>query len=196
MTHLARLGTLLLLGLAGFLFVRFGTTQASVSLIGLVRGNNAVHWASLNPRLGNPNECASCHADVDLEWSRSAHSGQACESCHGAGDRHIAYGAVMGPMKELCTTCHQKIPGRPASMPQVSLIEHYPQQDCMNCHDPHAPAAAFPKIPHSVIGRQDCLACHGVKDIAPLPPNHANRPVELCLGCHKPGDQVAALEGP
>jgi hypothetical protein len=55
----------------------------------------------------------------------------------------------------------------------------------MTCHDPHSPAAAFPLIPHVVAGREDCLACHGVREIADLPPNHADRPVELCLGCHK-----------
>jgi hypothetical protein len=186
MKHLTRAGALLLLAVGAFMFLRLATSQASVPLIGLVREDNALHWASLQPRLGSAEACAKCHADVDMEWSRSAHSGQTCEACHGAGDRHMAYGGVMGPMKELCTTCHEQIPGRPSYFPTIVRQDHFPLQDCTNCHDPHAPAAAFPKIPHNVAGREDCRACHGVKGIADLPPNHANRPVELCLGCHKP----------
>jgi hypothetical protein len=186
MKHLARAGSLLLLVAGGFMFMRFATSQASVPLIGLVREDNAVQWASLQPRLGNPTQCVKCHGDIDMQWSRSAHAGQTCEACHGPADRHMEFGAIAGPANELCTTCHEKIPGRPASFPQIERLDHYPVQACTSCHDPHSPAAAFPKIPHNVQGREDCLACHGVRGIANLPPNHANRPVELCLGCHKP----------
>jgi hypothetical protein len=180
---------LLLLVVGAALSVRTATSQVSISLIGLVREDNAAHWASLQPRLGDATQCEKCHADVNMLWSRSAHSNQACEACHGAGDRHIAYGAIMDPMKELCTTCHEKIPGRPVTLAQITKLDHFPLQACTTCHDPHAPAAVFPDIPHNVEGRQDCLACHGVPGIAAFPPNHANRPVELCLGCHKVGDK-------
>jgi hypothetical protein len=187
-SHLSRAGVLLLLVVGAALTVRAVTGQVSIPLIGLVRADNAAHWASLEPRLSNSALCAKCHSDIDMQWSKSAHAGQACESCHGAGDRHMAYGAIMDPAKELCVTCHEKIPGRPPTFPQIVKLDHYPLQACTSCHDPHSPAAAFPMIPHNVEGRQDCLACHGVKGIADIPPNHANRPVELCLGCHKPGD--------
>jgi len=188
-THLARAGLLLLLVVGAAFSVRAVTSQVSIPLIGLVRADNAVHWATLQPRLGNATQCSKCHSDVDLQWSRSAHSAQTCEACHGAGDRHIAYGAIMDPAKELCTTCHEKIPGRPASFAQIVALDHFPLQACTTCHDPHAPAAVFPSIPHNIEGRQDCLACHGVKGIADFPPNHAGRPVELCLGCHRRGDR-------
>ena len=170
------------------MFVRFAVSQASVPAIGLVRENNAVHWASLEPRLGSSTECAQCHGDIDMLWSRSAHSVQTCEACHGAGDRHKELGAILGPAHELCTTCHEAIVGRPAYFNTISRLDHFPLQACTTCHDPHSPAAAFPKIPHIVEGREDCRACHGVKGIAELPPNHESRPVELCLGCHKPGE--------
>jgi hypothetical protein len=189
MKHLARAGALLALAVGAFMFLRLATSQASVPLIGLVRSDNAMHWASLEPRLGTATQCVKCHSDVDMLWSRSAHSGQTCEACHGAGDRHMAYGAMAEPAHELCITCHEQIAGRPAYFPQISRLDHYPQQACTNCHDPHSPAAAFPKIPHNVQGREDCLACHGVPNIAGIPPNHANRSVEMCVGCHKPGER-------
>ena len=189
MSHLTRAGLLLLLVVGAALSVRTVTSQVSIPLIGLVREDNAARWASLQPRLGDAAQCAKCHSDVDMVWSRSAHSAQTCEACHGAGDRHIAYGAIMDPAKELCNTCHEQIPGRPAFFAQIAKLDHFPLQACTTCHDPHAPAAVFPSIPHNVAGREDCLACHGVKGIAEIPPNHANRPVELCVGCHKLEDR-------
>lgn len=188
MSHLTRAATLLVLVAAGFGLVRCATEQLSVPAIGLVRSDNAAHWASLEPRLGNPAQCSRCHEAVDMMWSRSAHAGQTCEACHGAGDRHIEFGAIVPPVRELCTTCHENITGKPASFSVIDRVEHFPLQDCAACHDPHSPAAAFPEIPHNVTGRQDCLACHGVTNIASLPPNHLERPVELCLGCHKRGE--------
>jgi hypothetical protein len=191
MTHLTRAGILVLMAVGAFLVLRLATTQATVPAIGLVRDDNALQWASKDVRFGNATLCASCHGDIDMEWSHSAHSGQSCESCHGPGDRHMANGAILGPAQELCATCHAKIIGRPSYFPTVNLPDHFPQQACNSCHDPHAPAAAFPKIPHNVQGREDCLACHGVKGIAEIPPNHVGRPVELCLGCHKPAAPAA-----
>ena len=186
MTHLTRAGTLLFLAVVGFLLIRGATSQASVPLIGLVKGDNAKHWALLPPRHGDSSECSRCHGDVDMQWSRSAHAGQTCEACHGAGDRHKEFGAILSQTRELCVTCHEEIPGRPKFFSTIVRFEHYPLEDCMTCHDPHSPAAAFPLIPHNVTGREDCVACHGVPGIASIPPNHVNRPVELCLGCHKP----------
>ena len=40
---------------------------------------------------------------------------------------------------------------------------------------------------HEVQGKEQCLTCHGAKGISPMPANHADRPVESCLVCHKPG---------
>lgn len=189
MTHITRAGTLLFLAVVGFLLVRGATSQASVPLIGLVKDDNPAHWALLPPRHGDPNECARCHGDVDMQWSRSAHAGQTCEACHGAGDRHKEFGAILPKTRELCVTCHEAIPGRPESFATIARLEHFPLEDCATCHDPHSPAAAFPLIPHNVQGREDCVACHGVPGIAGIPPNHVNRPVELCLGCHKPEER-------
>lgn len=195
MNHLARAGALLLLAVGMLMVVRIATSQASVPLIGLVREDYALQLASSQPRFAGitDNNCVACHADIDLQWSRSAHSGQTCEACHGAGDRHVTYGAVMPPAGDMCITCHSQIPGRPAYFPTIKEQEHFPTQACTSCHNPHAPAAAFPLIPHNVKGREDCLACHG-NGVAGLPPNHKNRPVEVCLGCHKPANAQAPEE--
>ena len=188
MSHLVRAGALLLTALSLFVVARYTSTQQSFEVVGLVKGNNAAQWASLAPKLGASELCVTCHQDVDLEWSRSPHTGQSCESCHGVGERHINFGAIIGVAREICTTCHATIPGRPEYFAQVDLTSHYDLQACTDCHNPHSPAATYPDIPHRVRGREDCLACHGGEGILELPPNHADRPVEICLGCHKPGE--------
>lgn len=191
MSHLGRAGLLLLLAFSGFLFVRFASSQVTVPLVGLVKADNSQHWASLQPQHGPPTRCVECHRDVELEWSRSPHRVQSCESCHGPGTKHLEFGAIAKAGQELCVTCHSKIPGRPEDFPQVVTLDHYPTEACTTCHNPHSPSASYPQIPHSVDGRQDCLACHGNPTIARIPPNHASRPVELCMGCHKPKGEFA-----
>ena len=36
-------------------------------------------------------------------------------------------------------------------------------------------AAAQPRIPHTLVGRDDCLSCHGPQGIKPFPADHAGR---------------------
>ncbi len=40
---------------------------------------------------------------------------------------------------------------------------------------------------HEIVGKEQCLTCHGPKGISPMPSNHEGRPQESCLVCHKPG---------
>lgn len=47
--------------------------------------------------------------------------------------------------------------------------------------------AQIPSIPHTVEGRDACLACHGPGGGAPLrPANHEGRTNEMCRMCHRP----------
>ncbi len=42
-------------------------------------------------------------------------------------------------------------------------------------------------IKHEIAGKEQCLTCHGLQGISPMPANHEGRPQESCLVCHKPG---------
>jgi len=49
------------------------------------------------------------------------------------------------------------------------------------------PVFAQPPIPHSVEGRDDCLACHnsGLETVPQIPEDHDGRTNEMCQGCHQ-----------
>lgn len=56
---------------------------------------------------------------------------------------------------------------------------------------------AIPTIPHTLEGRDNCLACHetGVAGAPQIPDDHAERTVEMCRMCHQPAassEEVAA----
>ena len=46
--------------------------------------------------------------------------------------------------------------------------------------------APLPGIPHPVKGLNDCLMCHAIGGVKPVPSNHAGRANDTCQGCHKP----------
>lgn len=43
-----------------------------------------------------------------------------------------------------------------------------------------------PLITHPIEGRKQCLTCHDVSKMMPMPSNHQDRPLESCGICHKP----------
>lgn len=49
-------------------------------------------------------------------------------------------------------------------------------------------------VPHPVEGDtyKDCTVCHGVNGVQPYPEDHAGRPTESCLICHKQGPPSAS----
>jgi hypothetical protein len=47
-------------------------------------------------------------------------------------------------------------------------------------------------MPHPVEGQEQCETCHGPDGMKPQPADHAGRPNESCLVCHKPGAAATA----
>lgn len=58
----------------------------------------------------------------------------------------------------------------------------FPHQDAYAQRPP-------PNIPHTLVGRTDCVACHstGLAGAPKFPPDHAGRTSDMCQLCHKPG---------
>lgn len=88
-----------------------------------------------------------------------------------------------------CVACHETgVAGAP-----VFPTDHAGRTSdmCQACHHPTsgeaAPAPAGPPaIPHTLDGRDDCVACHekGVGGAPAFPADHAGRTSDMCQGCH------------
>jgi cytochrome c553 len=112
------------------------------------------------------------------------HRNTKCEVCHGAAREHPVDGPLPKPVDaiKLCTVCHEAMPGRPATQPQIVIAEHPIQHDgalqCLTCHNPHSPklggqeepvqaaAVAAPTAPAQLSARlvkltTPCTPCHG-----------------------------------
>lgn len=173
-------------------------TPASFYEYGHFRGDSVVEIASSKPLYKGPDYCQACHAERHAEWSAGAHNriqaGKVvrCETCHGpAGGRdehgrfeyastgvdHPASGKLPVPSDtvKLCTTCHEKMPGRPSAQPQIVVETHAGGQQCKTCHNPHSPkivlAAVSAKAPagNAAAGKAkaaSCAACHGAAGVS------------------------------
>jgi formate dehydrogenase gamma subunit len=69
----------------------------------------------------------------------------------------------------------------PISQPAI----YSPEMPSSSLMTESGPVSA-PFIAHPVEGRNQCLTCHGISKMKPMPENHQGRPVESCGICHKP----------
>jgi len=70
--------------------------------------------------------------------------------------------------------------GGPLSDEEIKLlIEHLKQRVGL------VPRPTPPMIPHSLVGMEGCLSCHGPEGFKPVPPDHEGRTEDSCQVCHK-----------
>lgn len=132
-------------------------------------------------------DCGSCHAtgfsrqgnqdDRPGMAGSFAQPGVECEACHGPGSLHVnnPYGFAVKVSRDAqeCRGCHTT-----SNVPVTALatadgfIQHtthvygdlYPGKhaliDCVDCHDPHAGAAAPRAVERQTALRSTCEACH------------------------------------
>ena len=157
--------------------------------------------------------CQGCHkpaASASPAATPAAGSGTAVATttpaaAGGGGPPAIPH-TLVG--RDNCLVCHNPVGGiRPA----LKDHEGRTNDTCQGCHKPAAsaspaatpaagsgttvatttPAAASgggpPAIPHTLVGRDNCLICHNPEGgIKPAPKDHAGRTNDMCQGCHKP----------
>jgi len=196
MKHLVRAGVLLALVVLGFLYVRSMSTVVSIEAVGISHDDNPRAWASRPVQNQDSADCAECHKATNTSWQASIHARVTCEDCHGSTREHIAQARkgesaplTIADGRDLCLTCHARVPGRPSGFPQVDPSLHVEAlggaaASCATCHTPHNPGLPL-EIPHSLEGRSACLVCHGPDQWKPVPPDHAKRSQDICLTCHR-----------
>lgn len=146
---------------------------------GHYRADSVVEIAARDPVFQSAPYCLDCHAPRVAQWSANSHKSVTCEVCHGAAQGHPKNGKLPIPKDtvKLCTLCHEAMPGRPHTQPQIVLAQHNPYaasgQQCAACHDPHSPkiATALTKAAgNAAKGKklaEDCADCHGADGNSP-----------------------------
>ena len=177
-------------------------TADSFYRYGHYRSDAVPEVAAKEPAFQTPAYCVGCHGERHAQWSAGNHKTVSCETCHGAAQGHPQSGKLPIPSNtvELCTLCHEAMPGRPASQPQVDPKGHAGSEQCIVCHNPHAPkiAAVAAKVAgDAAAGKKAagaCASCHGAEGASPNDtwPNLAGQhPAYLAriLAAYKSGDQ-------
>lgn len=174
--HVVRLLSLLVAALVLALVAKWLFTPESFYRFGHYRANSVTEIASLEPVYQGAAYCATCHSERHAQWSANNHKSVACETCHGPAKGHPGNGKLPIPADTvaLCTLCHEAMPGRPQTQPQVVVAQHAAGQQCKTCHNSHAPkiGAVAAKVTGNVAaGRKladaQCASCHGAKGISP-----------------------------
>ena len=149
--------------------------------------------------------CQACHEDIFTAFVKTPHHvigtvekferiGQACESCHGPGSKHIESASaedIRNPAKlraaqtdQLCLTCHLN---EPTHAGRIQSGHAKGQVSCSGCHTIHGAAAALlPRRPAEV--NSQCSGCH-VSTWAQFRRPHAHRLPQgamSCSDCHNP----------
>lgn len=200
--HIVRL--LLLIAIFGLAAIgaKVYFTDESYGIYGRYRGDAIAEIAADEPLYKGSGYCQSCHSAQHTEWSAGVHKIVNCETCHGAAvghpagkqpsapaDKHL-HSIIAAERQEnvklaippdsvkLCTLCHEKMPGRPATQRQVVVSSHAGAQQCIVCHNPHSPklaatgTAQAAKLGDPAAGRKKasvCASCHGAQGVSGNP---------------------------
>lgn len=142
--------------------------------------------------------CDQCHDKITRDFRTADHArlqakgdrakDMGCESCHGAGSKHIesggAAGTIVNPRKDpaTCFQCHLDKKAEfmlPYSHPVLSG-----KMSCSDCHNPHK-GSASKGGGTELAGRNDtCFQCHTEQRGPFIIPHEAVR--EGCSTCHNP----------
>jgi cytochrome c553 len=209
--HIVRLLILIVAGVAVALVAKWYLTDESFYRYGHYRADSVVEIAAQKPVIQTPRYCQSCHGERHAQWSANNHKTVICEVCHGAGKGHpqeVAKLTIPADTSKLCTLCHERMAERPRTQPQVDPARHPGGQQCIVCHNPHAPklagvvaAVAGDAAAGSQKHAASCASCHGAAGISPNDtwPNLAGQnPAYLVriLGAYKSGDQTDVMMSP
>lgn len=142
--HLKRLLLTGVVIISLFLLLKHALTPESFGKYGHYRGNSLDEIAALPVHYTGNQSCVSCHDTITTMKSEGYHSDLSCESCHGAGYKHVENPKTEKLIKPdsnaFCGKCHSVNLARlENAVAQKELKEHHPDQKCVKCHNPHQP---------------------------------------------------------
>lgn len=192
------------------LVVRWFVVDASFYRYGHFRADSVPEMAGRKVAWQGAGYCRDCHAERHAQWSANSHKSVNCEICHGPAQDHPAKGKLPIPAdtRRLCSLCHAKMAERPRTQPQIVLAEHGGGQQCVVCHNPHAPKLAG--MVANIAGNraagakkhaESCAGCHGANAVSESDswPNLAGQNAAYLvriLGAYKSGAQTDPMMSP
>lgn len=208
--HISRLLMVMVGFAAAALIVRWLVVDASFYRYGHFRADSVPEIAARKVAWQGGGYCRDCHSERHAQWSANNHKTVNCEICHGAAQDHPEKGKLPIPAdtRQLCSLCHARMAERPRTQPQIELAEHGAGQQCVVCHNPHAPKLAgvvTPLTGDRTAGRQkhaaSCAGCHGANAISESDswPNLAGQNAAYLvriLGAYKSGAQADPMMSP
>jgi len=184
-------------------------TVDSFYRFGHYRANAVPEIAAKVPVHQTAKYCKTCHAERHAVWSAGSHKSVNCEICHGAALGHPENRKMPIPKDtaKLCTLCHEKMTGRPATQPQIEVAAHSGGKQCIVCHNPHSPKIAVSEVKvtgDAAAGKKlaaDCADCHGadgnsLNDSWPTLAGQNAAYLARILAAYKSGDQKDAMMTP
>ena len=147
-------------------------------------------------------ECATCHEEIVRDFKTADHAklmakgsnsiDMGCESCHGAGSKHVEAGGgpgtIINPDKnpDTCFQCHLDTKAQ-FSMPYAHPVLNG-KMTCTECHDPHK-GNAIKGGGTQLHGRNEtCAECHRAQSANFVFAHDAVK--EGCTTCHSPHGSV------
>jgi hypothetical protein len=163
--HFLRLVAIIVIAIAGFLFVRSKVVPKDFGVKGHFRLSAIADEAAREPRHIGSADCGDCHSEIYAAWSTGKHHIPQCENCHGPGLMHTkvvgeestkSYTDKMLKVSKLairrptgfteCKWCHLKTFERPSTLKSIPSVEAHviahkgrytPDTKCVDCHNPH-----------------------------------------------------------
>ena len=210
MSHIVRAFKIVLAVVLVLLALRMVTVPVPYGKFDLYQDRTVDYWVNKVPlEYNGAKSCKelACHGDETRLLASSRHHDISCETCHAVSVEKTQ----EGPFD--CMVCHQRLRARPANFPQIQKSDHYPNDACVKCHNPHRPIPMMGHpMPVSRKGRQACLLCHmkSSQDEIPDPPvpgapsefEHLFKPPKIafdhggkrdCINCHTSTPSLAEL---
>ncbi len=142
--QIKRLIPLFIIFIGLFLGVRYILVPKSFGEYGHYRGLSLEENASVNIKYAGVESCGECHMDILELKSSDVHDPLSCETCHGPCQEHVlvpdSADVKIPDTRKHCGLCHSLNPARSRNIIfQIDLGKHYPDKNCIDCHNPHKP---------------------------------------------------------
>ena len=176
-----------------FLVARHFLVPASFGVYGHYRADALKENTLHDMKYVDTNLCKKCHNNIDSVKKNGVHKRINCQTCHGAGNKHIddpKLNALVKPNgREDCGKCHTINAGHlTTTIKQVNLSKHNVKEKCVKCHNPHSPGfkASFSDAKGGGDDPGVCLTCHDNKNQEKMKGKHNSL---RCQTCHGTGEE-------